>query len=67
LVAVRVYVEVSDGVTWIELPVTAPMPLIESEVAFDVDQETVELWPEPIDAGEAAKEVMRGTARLVFA
>ena len=50
---------VSDGETWIEVPVTAPRPLIESEVALATDQESVALPPPAkgeIDTGEAVKE-----------
>ena len=58
---------VSDGVTWIEVPVTAPRPLIESEVALETDQESVALPPPAkgeIDTGEAVKEEIVGTVAL---
>ena len=62
------YVVVCDGETWIELPVTAPRPLIESEVALATDQESVALPPPSkgaIDAGEAVNEEIVGTAALL--
>ena len=59
---------VCDGETCIEVPVTAPMPLIESEVALATDQESVALSPASkgeIDAGEAVKEEIVGTVALL--
>jgi len=63
-----VYVVVCDGETWIELPITAPRPLIESEVALATDQESVALPPSTngeIDAGEAVNEEILGTDALL--
>ena len=68
LLAVRVYVVVCDGETWTELPITAPRPLIESEVALATDQESVALPPPAkgeIDAGEALNEEIVGTVALL--
>ena len=68
LLAVRVYVVVCDGETWIELPVTAPRPLTESDVALATDQESVALPPPSkgeIDAGEAVNEEIVGTVALL--
>ena len=68
LLAVRVYVVVCDGETWIELPITAPTPLIEREVALATDQDSVALPPPAtgeIDAGEAVNEEIVGTAALL--
>ena len=59
---------VCDGETWIELPITAPTPLIESEVALAADQESVALPPPSkgeIDAGEALNEEIVGTVALL--
>ena len=68
LLAVRVYVVVCDGETWTELPITAPRPLIESEVALATVQESVALLPPAkgeIDAGEAVNEEIEGTVALL--
>jgi hypothetical protein len=61
-------VVVCDGETSIEVPVTVPMPLIESEVVSATDQDSVVLPPLPkgqTDPGEAAKEAMVGAAALM--
>ena len=55
---------VCDGETWIELPITAPRPLIESEVALATDQKSVAL-PPPSDAGEAVNEEIVGRVALL--
>ena len=59
---------VCDGETWIELPVTAPRPLIENEVALATDQDSVALPPSAkgkIDAGEAVNEEIVRTVALL--
>ena len=59
---------VCDGLTWTEVPVTAPRLLIESEVALATDQESVALPPPSkgeIDAGEAVNEEIVGTVALL--
>ena len=59
---------VCDGETWTDVPVTAPMPLIEIEVALATDQESVALSPASkgeIDAGEAVNEEIVGTVALL--
>jgi hypothetical protein len=43
-----------------EVPVTVPMPLIESDVAPVSDHESVALCPAVIDVGDAVKEEMVG-------
>jgi hypothetical protein len=50
------------GLTEMEVPVTVPMPLIESVgVGFpETDQDRFEVLPETIDVGEAVKEAMLG-------
>ena len=50
------------------MPVTAPRPLIESEVALETDQESVALPPPAkgeIATGEAVKEEIVGTVALL--
>ena len=62
------YVVVCDGETWIELPITAPRPLIESEVALATDQDSVTLPPPAkgeIAAGDAVNEEIVGTVVLL--
>ena len=53
------------GETWIEVPFTSPMPLMESEVAPETDHESVAPDPCVIDAGVAAKEEIVGSELLV--
>ena len=61
LVAVNVYVVVCEGETAVEAPLTEPIPEIESEVAPETPHESVALWPEVMEDGDAAKDVMVGT------
>src|SRR5438128_10996714 len=66
-VAVKVYVVVTEGVTTVEVPVTAPTPWsMVSEVALLTLQDSVEELPMPIVVGLAAKLAMAGAgARTV--
>ena len=52
---------VTVGETDLDVPVTVPTPwLMEREVAFDVDQERVDEFPDVIDVGDAENEDMVG-------
>lgn len=63
LVAERVYVVETDGVTVIEELDTRPMPLsILVELAFPTTHESVALCPAVIEEGAAVKDVMVGAA-----
>src|SRR3989440_5690226 len=66
-VAVKVYVVVTEGVTTVEVPATAPTPWsMVSEVALLTLQDSVEELPIPIVAGLAAKLAIAGAgARTV--
>ena len=59
-VAISVYVVVEAGETETEVPVTAPIPEMLSEVAPVVVQERVADWPAVMLAGDATNEEMAG-------
>jgi hypothetical protein len=56
---------VADGDTLIEVPVTVPIPLMESEVAPETVQDSVELAPRAILVGFAVKLEMVGIGATV--
>ena len=57
---------VAVGATERELPVTAPMPAIESEVALLTVQLKVDDWPEAMVLGVAPNAVMVGALPVVL-
>jgi hypothetical protein len=70
LVAVRVYVVVAAGDTEVEVPVTAPTPLLIDSVGAGVPvtvHAKVDDCPCAMVAGEAVNAVMAGAAPLVVA
>jgi hypothetical protein len=60
-----VYVVVSVGETDVEVPVTVPIPLMESDVAPVTLQESVELEPSAMVEGLAVKVEITGNGTTV--
>jgi hypothetical protein len=48
------------GETLVDVPVTVPIPLIESEVAPETDQDNCDDWPLVIAAGAAVNDEIVG-------
>jgi hypothetical protein len=62
-----VYIVVTVGETVVAVPVKAASPLIAVELAPVTFQESVELWPAVMDAGEAMNEAMTGLGHATLA